>query len=154
MEILRTTGKSIKNISILNTYASHSGYLAELINKYCAGIEAYLSLLPNNLAKIWRTAKNGELSWSNTNKQNVGLWTIGWKLENLNRSMLSDWCGQYDMVAINTFHIPKSRNVENLSNWHSNNRDIERQLGYILIEQRCRNWAKISLIILSQMSQP
>ena len=81
VEIRLKTGNATKDISILNTYAPHNGYPVEIINRYWEDINAYTSLLPQNLIKIWCTDNNGQLSNNDTNTQNIGKWTVGklWK---------------------------------------------------------------------------
>ena len=67
---------------------------------------------------------------------------MGNKLENLNSHMLSLQCINNDMVACNTYFIPKDRDKTNLATWYSYTGDIQKQLDYILIEHRYRNWVK------------
>ena len=142
MEIRLKTGNSIKNISIINTYAPHIGYPTEIIEEYWKYIEAYTSLIPNNLIKIWCTDNNGQLSRNETNQKYIGKWTMGNKLENLNSQKLSMQCIDNEMVACNTYFIPKDNDKSNLATWYSYTGEVQKQLDYILIEHRYRNWAK------------
>ena len=77
IEIRLKTGKSIKNISILNTYAAHIGYPTDALAKYWEYIEAYISLLPKNPIKIRRNDNNGQLSRNDANYNYIGKWTTG-----------------------------------------------------------------------------
>ena len=76
MEIRLKTGKSIKDISILNTYTPHTGYPIEYINRYWGKVKAYISLIPNKLIKIWRTDNNGQLCRNDANQTNKH-WAMG-----------------------------------------------------------------------------
>ena len=105
MEIRIKTGNSIKNISILNTYAPHVGYPAETIKQYWDMVNAYISLIPNNLIRLWCTDNNGQLS--KTDNNNIGPWALGGKLENLSSVNLAECCDRYDWVASSAHFIPK-----------------------------------------------
>ena len=118
MEIRLKTGNSIKNISILNTYAPHIGYPAETIENYWKYIEAYTSLIPNNLVKIWCTDNNGQLSQNTANNKYIGKWTLCTKLENINSRNLSAQCENNEWMACNTYYIPKIM-TKNLATWYS-----------------------------------
>ena len=107
MEIRLRTGNQIKNMSILNTYAPHNGYPSEVIQEYWNNVDAYISLIPISHIKIWCTDNNGQLTRNSRNESNVGPWAIGKKLENTNSTRLSATCEQNDLVACNTFFIPK-----------------------------------------------
>ena len=61
IEIRIETGASIKDMSILNTYAPNMGYDIETINNYWDKTKAYISLVPRKYIKIWRTGNNGQV---------------------------------------------------------------------------------------------
>ena len=106
MEIRLKTGNSIKNLSILNTYAPHIGYHAETLKLYWGMVIAYTSLIPNNLVRVWRTDNNGQLQ--KTDNNNVGPWAMWKKLENANSINIAECIDQHDWVASNT-HISPQR---------------------------------------------
>ena len=112
------------------------------IGKYWEYMDAYISLIPNNLIKIWRTDNNGQLSRNDTNSQYVGKWTLGGKLENPNSQNLSRICENNEWVALNTFFIPVKNDKSNLATWYSSDGNIANQLDYIIIEDRYSNWDK------------
>merc|ERR1712105_258540 len=74
MEMRIHTGGSIKDISIFNTYAPHTGYSTDVIQKYWDKTNAYISLIPRKYIKIWCTDNNGQLYRKEQNEQNVGTW--------------------------------------------------------------------------------
>ena len=75
IEIRLKTGKSIKNISILNSYAPHMSYDKEEIKEYWARIQKYIDTIPNNLIKMWRADNNGQIAQNDT-CNSIGKWTI------------------------------------------------------------------------------
>ena len=86
---------------------------------------------------------------------NIGPWDKGEELENINSKMLIERSEQYDLVAINTFHIPKCRQKTNLATWYNYEGAISKQLGYILINKRYRNWIKkITNNVISSTNSP
>merc|ERR1712112_467459 len=77
-----------------------------------------------------------------TDNNNIGPWTLGDRLGNINSINLAECCDQYDWVASNTHFIPKNQNKRNLATWHSNDGQLEKQIDYVLINKRYRNWVK------------
>ena len=64
------------------------------------------------------------------------------KLENKNSTRLSATCEQNDLVACNNCFIPKNREIKNLATWYSYDGNQAKQLDYIMIDHRYRNWIK------------
>ena len=124
------------------------------IDKYLGYIEAYISLITNNLFNIWRTDDNGQLSRDETNsKYNAG-WNLRNKLGNIKGKNLCKSCESNEWVARNNFS-PTGNSKANLATRQSNGGAILKQLDYILIEHRYRNWAKkITNNTLGNMSPP
>ena len=60
MEIRLGDGSPIKGVAILNSCAPHIGYPTEAIGKYRGYVETYISLIPNNLVKVWRADNDGQ----------------------------------------------------------------------------------------------
>ena len=63
-------------------------------------------------------------------------------LENTNSTRLSATCEQNDLVACNTFFIPKNREIKNLATWYSYDGNQAKQLDDIMIDRRYRDWIK------------
>ena len=106
MEIRLKTGNSIKNISILNSYAPHTGYPTETIEEYLKYMESYTSLVPNNLVKIWCADNDGQLSQNETSEKYIRKWTLGNKLDNINSQNISKNCENNAWVARNANSPP------------------------------------------------
>ena len=65
---------------------------------------------------------------------------MGNKLENINIQNLSKNCESNGWVARNAYFHPKQSKKEYLATWYSSDGAISKQLDYILIEHRYRNW--------------
>ena len=46
----------------------------------------------------------------------------------------------YNLTAANTIYNPTNNDKENLVTWYSNTNNIKKQLGYIIISNRHKNW--------------
>ena len=109
VEIRLKTGNSIKNLSILNSYVPNIGYPTETIDKYWVYVEAYISLIPNNMVKIWRADNNGQLRRNGTNSNYIGESALENKLGNVSSNNLSKSCGNNEWAESNTFVAPKKQ---------------------------------------------
>ena len=142
MELRLKTGKNIKDILILNTYAPHMGYKIEHIQKYWNKINAYISLIPKKYIRMWCTDNNGQLRRNDTNENNIGNWTLGKKMDNTNGEELRKCCENNDLVASNTFFTPYRGVKSNLATWHSYDGEYSKRIDYFLIDKKQRNWVK------------
>ena len=103
MDIGIKTGKSIKDLSILNTYAPHIGYPVETIRKYWGNAEANITLFPRKCIRLWRTDNNGQLSSNGTNATNIWPCAAWGELNSANSTNLINCCEWNDWVSCNTF---------------------------------------------------
>ena len=109
MEIRIKTSKSVKDISILNTYAPHAGYKIETLKNYWNNTNAYISLIPQKYLKIWRSDNNGQVYQNEANSYNIGKWALGGKKDNGNGERLSKCCENNDLIICNTFFSTKKQ---------------------------------------------
>ena len=67
---------------------------------------------------------------------------MGTKTDNINGDQLMNWCDVNDFVIENTFLKSKYGDKEKLATWHSYNGNYSKQLDYIIIDKRYRNWIR------------
>ena len=80
MEIRIKTGKHMRNINILNTYAPDMNHNNDEINQYWQEVERLIDKIPKKITQIWRTDNNGQIARNKNNKDHIGKWTIGKQL--------------------------------------------------------------------------
>ena len=56
------------------------------------------------------------------------------------------------MIVCNTFFKPSNGNKSNLATWYSADGEIAKQLDYIIIDEKSRNWVKKLIITKMQIS--
>ena len=105
MEIRLKTGNPIKSTHTKLLCAPHIGYHTETLGKYWEYMDAYISPIPNNLIKIWRTDNNGQLSRGDINSQYIGKWALWGILESIYSQNVSRNCEHNVWDAGNTFFI-------------------------------------------------
>ena len=143
MELRLKTGSNLPTISILNTYTPHMGYDVNYRNTHWDIINAYIDSIPHNNTIIWCNDNNGQLSKSlNKERNSIGNWALGNKCEEGNGINLQNCCNEHNLICANTFFIPKNNNKRNLATWHNHDGEISRQIDYVMISNKHRNWIK------------
>ena len=139
MELRFKTGDSVKNISIINTYAPHMSYDKEEINKYWNKTQKLIKNIPNNLIKIWCTDNNGKIAQDET-YNSIGKWTIAHGNEKGNGENYSKTIEGNNTRCTNTFFISLNEDRKNLTTWDNHDGAQNRQIDYIAIDNKNRNW--------------
>ena len=140
MEIKIKTSTKTNNINIVNSYAPHHGYNINEIKQYWKTIKSYYNNTENNTNTIWCTDNNGQISQNESNKENIGKWTIGNDTNEYNGNKLTKICKDNNLVVSNTFFQPKNGLKHKLATWHNYDGTIARQIDFFIVSKEIRNW--------------
>ena len=135
MEIRSKTGKSINNLSILNTYAPHMQYDQEDISNYWEEVRKTLDGVHKNLIKIWRTDNNGKIAQTEQN-ESIGKWTIGTKTDIGNGGNFASILAEQQLTCVHTFFIPPKNDIRELETCHIYDANLKRQIDFISINRK------------------
>jgi len=165
MTVTLSHKNALTPITILTTYAPHKGYSAQERKKHWDQVDNTIQQIPKRHMTIWCTDSNGQLgkdNQDNKNKHIIGPYTNAKETEKGNGQRLYNTCKTYNLIPMNTWKRPnltkeEKQYIKNPAQpgtteqkltkiqqqktitWASLNNKINRQIDYILINQRFRN---------------
>ena len=134
--------KKKTNLEIINTYAPHMGYNKGERTEYWKEVNKTLEQNNKNDCIIRCTDNNGQISndGNNTNDKNIGNWSYSDKTETGNGDKLKKNIIKHNLAAANTLFNPENNNKDALVTWISGGNNIKKQLDYVMISQKHKNW--------------
>ena len=96
---------------------------------------------------IWATDNNGQIANDEDATNNpIGPWTYANKTEKGNGRRLVKYCKKYNLCATNTHFIPHKKDKKYLVTWRNYEDGEHKQLDYIMISNKQKNWATQSRV--------
>ena len=100
---------------MLNTYAPHTQYNQDELDKYRDDIGSTIKHIPNNVINLLRTGNNGQVSKTKFSHNCIGDWAISNKTDKGNGENIVQTCMDNDIICSNAHFAPNSSNKNNLS---------------------------------------
>ena len=109
-------------------------------NSFWGEIGSITKQINKNNCNTWRTDNSGKIS--KTNNTNIGVRTYSNKCEKGNGEKLAKKFGRYNFNATNIMYNPKNNDKGELIAWASGCGNVKKQLDYITISNKRKNWVK------------
>ena len=142
MHITLKSNLKFKRIQILKTYAPHMGYSHDERTKYWNDVKSVLQQTNAKQCIIWTTDNNGQIAAEarEGNNNEIGPWAMASKSEKGRGGKLTKYCYKYPLSAMGTHFTPRKNTTRNLHTWRNSVEGTYKQLDYILISNKQRNW--------------
>ena len=131
-------------VNIISIYAPHNGHAIEKRKLFWKEVNNNLTNVHKKGIVICGIDSNGQLGAGNNgtrHERTIGMWTNAKNTEKGNGTALRNWCTKSGMVPMNTWkQQAQTKNNDEYVTWSHPNGNTKRQIDYILVNQRYRNF--------------